>query len=70
MITNECIIPVNKAKGEYVRRLHKDGTPHSKTYKVIAFDRAEQKWQLDDVEDIGRCIYLRSSVKVFAGFTY
>lgn len=61
-----AMIDVAALKGQYVRR-----KPDAKTtYKVVGYDKAERRWQLDDVSDISRCIYVKPGTKLYAGFTY
>jgi hypothetical protein len=57
-------------RGEFVSRTKADGSAYNKVYVIAGYDRSEKKYQLDDVEDISRCVYVSGTAKVIAGFTY
>lgn len=53
-------------KGEYVRR-----TLHAKkTYRMAGYCRFNKAYQLDDCDDISRCIYVKGSIALNVDFTY
>ena len=56
--------------GEFVRKIRKDGEPMQKVFTRQEFCRWEKKYQLDDEEDISRCVYLKKGTLVAVGFTY
>jgi len=41
-----------------------------KVYILKGWCRFNKKYELQDVEDISRCLYLQGLTKVFTGFTY
>lgn len=45
-------------------------TPQNKVYRVECWRPDLRRWQLEDVEDFTRCIFLKSGTEVLAGFTY
>ena len=53
-------------KGDYVKRKEDS----KKVYKFNGWCYANKKFELQDVEDISRCVYLKGMTKVFTGFTY
>lgn len=53
-------------KGDYVKRKEDS----KKVYKLNGWCRFNKKYELQDVEDISRCLYLQGLTKVFVGFTY
>jgi quinolinate synthase len=53
-------------KGDYVKRKEDS----KKVYKLNGWCRFNKKYELQDVEDISRCLYLKGMTKVFTGFTY
>jgi|TARA_R100000655_G_scaffold66217_1_gene104690 hypothetical protein len=56
----------NVKKGEFVRRKLDAKT----TFTKQGYCRFEKKYQLDDYEDINRCIYLTKGTDVYVGFDY
>lgn len=56
----------NVKPNDYVMR-----KPDSKAvYIKGAYDRATKTYELKDVEDINRCVYVKADKTVFIGFTY
>jgi hypothetical protein len=53
-------------KGDYVKRKEDS----KKVYILKGWCRFNKKYELQDVEDISRCLYLQGLTKVFTGFTY
>ena len=53
-------------KGDYVKRKEDS----KKVYKFNGWCYTNKKFELQDVEDISRCLYLKGMTKVFTGFTY
>ena len=53
-------------KGDFVKRK----TDSKKVYKLVGWCYTNKKYELQDVEDISRCLYLKGMTKVFTGFTY
>ena len=45
-------------------------SPQDKIFRVECWRGDLRRWQLEDVENINRCVYLKPGTKVFAGFTY
>jgi hypothetical protein len=60
-LTVECL-PI----GEYVKRK----PDSSKVYRRAAYNPSVGKYQLDDVEDCSRAIYVKKGTPLFFGFTY
>jgi hypothetical protein len=58
--TGTVLVPVQTVKGQLVQR--KVGA--KKLYRVVGYCRYEKKWQLDDQDDISRCIYVKSGTLV------
>lgn len=58
--TGTVLVPVQTVKGRLVQR--KVGA--KKLYRVVGYCRYEKKWQLDDCDDISRCIYVKSGTLV------
>jgi hypothetical protein len=52
--------------GEFVKRKEDSG----KVYRRGPYDRTLGRYQLDDVEDISRAIYVKKGTALFVGFTY
>jgi DnaJ-class molecular chaperone len=44
--------------------------PGNKVFKLAGYDRSERKWQLDDCDDISRCVYVKRGTMLHAGFSY
>jgi hypothetical protein len=67
----EFVHKVTKCKGDNCAA---KGCPgyivQQKVYKRGAYDRSSKQFQLDDVDDISRCIYVKRGTKLYAGFTY
>lgn len=56
----------NVKPNDYVMR-----KPDSKAVYIKGdYDRATKTYELRDVEDINRCIYIKADKLVFVGFTY
>ncbi len=53
-------------KDAYVKRK----ADSKKVYKLVGWCRFNKKYQLQDVEDISHCLYLKGMTQVFTGFTY
>lgn len=53
-------------KGDYVKRK----ADSKKVYKLVGWCYTNKKYELQDVEDISHCLYLKGMTKVFTGFTY
>jgi quinolinate synthase len=53
-------------KGDYVKRK----ADSKKIYKFNGWCYFNKKFELQDVEDISRCIYLKGMTQVFIGFDY
>lgn len=56
--------------GEFVRRLNKDGTEQSKTFKRGEYDRASKRYSLTDCDDVNREVWVKKGTKLSVGFTY
>ena len=52
--------------GDYVKRK----ADSKAVYIKGAYDRATKSFELKDVEDINRCIYVKADKLVVVGFTY
>ena len=52
--------------GDYVKRK----ADSKAVYIKGAYDRTTKSFELKDVEDINRCVYVKSDKIVFIGFTY
>jgi hypothetical protein len=61
------VAPVEKLKkGEFVKR-----KPDArKVYTIVGYDRSLRKYQLDDHDDISRCIWVKAGTPLVYGFTY
>ena len=57
-------------KGEFVKRLDKNGEPRAKVFIREDFDRSEGKYRLTDAEDVNREVYVAKGTSLFVGFTY
>ena len=53
-------------KGDFVKRK----ADSKKVYKLVGWCRFNKKYELQDVEDISTCLYLKGMTQVFTGFTY
>ena len=53
-------------KGDFVKRK----ADSKKVYKLVGWCRFNKKYELQDVEDISHCLYLKGMTQVFTGFTY
>jgi quinolinate synthase len=53
-------------KGDYVKRKEDS----KKVYKLNGWCHLNKKYELQDVEDINRYLYLQGYTKVFVNFTY
>lgn len=60
----------NIKRGEFVRRLNKDGTAQSKVYQRSYYDAESQRYALDDVDDTSRQVFVRKGTRLQVGFTY
>jgi hypothetical protein len=56
----------NVKPGDYVKRK----SDAVKVYIKGDYDRATKSFELKDVEDINRCVYVKADKAVFIGFTY
>lgn len=56
----------NVKPGDYVKRKADAATVYIKG----AYDRTTKSFELKDVEDINRCVYVKADKIVFIGFTY
>jgi hypothetical protein len=52
--------------GDYVKRK----ADANKVYIKGTYDRTTKSFELKDVEDINRCVYVKADKIVFIGFTY
>ena len=53
-------------RGDFIRR-----KPEAKTtFTAAGYCRYEQRYQLDDWDDISRCIYVKKGTEVFVGFDF
>lgn len=52
--------------GDYVKRK----ADANKVYVKGAYDRTTKSFELKDVEDINRCVYVKADKLVYVGFTY
>jgi hypothetical protein len=52
--------------GDYVKRK----SDSKAVYIKGAYDRTTKSFELKDVEDINRCVYVKADKTVFIGFTY
>ena len=57
---------VRKLRGQYVKRKAKSRG----IYLVDGYDRSLRKWQLTDVNDINRAIYVKPGTLLFTDFEY
>ncbi|MEY2152346.1 hypothetical protein AB7849_15680 [Rhodanobacter sp. 115] len=62
----EGMHPVNTLRGHFVKRK----PDASKVYKVEGYCADQKRWELTDVNDVSRCIYVKPGTLLFAGFTY
>jgi len=70
-IDEEQVLPVEQVPvGEYVRKINKNGEPQQKVYTRQKFCRFEKDYQLDDVDDISRAVYVKKGTLLLVGFTY
>lgn len=53
-------------QGEYVRRK----AEASKTYQRGEYDRISRRYELVDVDDMNRVIYVKRGTALWVGFTY
>jgi quinolinate synthase len=53
-------------KGDYVKRK----PDAKKVYKLNGWCRINKAYELQDVEDISRCLYMKGLALVYVGFTY
>jgi hypothetical protein len=53
-------------KGDFVKRK----ADSKKVYQLVGWCRFNKKYQLQDVEDISHCLYLKGMTQVFIGFDY
>ena len=58
--------PVEALKGQYVKRK----ADARKVYKVAGYCPINKAWQLDDCDDISRCIYVKKGTTLVCGFDY
>lgn len=58
------------AKGEFFRKVRKDGTPYDPVRTKGEFDRSAKSYDCGNYEDISDSAELKADVKVYAGFTY
>jgi hypothetical protein len=56
----------NVKPGDYVKRK----SDAVKVYIKGAYDRTTKSFELKDVEDINRCVYVKADKIVVIGFTY
>ena len=67
----EDIRPIcSVAKGDYVRRIRKNGKAMLKVYRKDVYDRSLKKYWLDDTDDISNAIAVKPNTLVLVGFTY
>ena len=62
----QSIILRNVTKGDYVKRK----SDSKAVYIKGAYDRTTKSFELQDVEDMNRCIYIKADKLVYIGFTY
>lgn len=56
----------NLPKGEFIKR-----SQHAvKVYRKEKYDRVEKAFEVDDMDDISRSMYVKGKTRVYAGFTY
>lgn len=58
------------AKGEFFRKIRKDGTPYGPVYTKGDYDRSEKAYDCGKYEDICESSLFKPAAKVYAGFTY
>lgn len=56
----------NVKPGDFVKRK----SDSKAVYIKGDYDRTTKSFELVDVDDINRCIYLKGNTQVFVGFTY
>ena len=56
----------NVKPGEYIKRKADAKTVYIKG----SYDRASKCFELQDTEDMNRCVYVKADKPVFIGFTY
>ena len=67
----EDIRPIcSVAKGDYVRRIRKNGKAMLKVYRKDVYDSSRKKYWLDDTDDISNAIAVKPDTLVLVGFTY
>lgn len=54
-------IPVQAAKGQLIQRK----LDAKKLYRVAGYCRLNKRYQLDDMDDISRCIYVKKDTLVW-----
>lgn len=52
--------------GTYVKRK----AEAKKVYIAAGYCRISRAYQIDDADDINRCLYIKGGKQVFVGFTY
>lgn len=63
---SEGMHDVASLRGQYVKRT----ATARKVYMVECYRGDLKRWQLADVDDTSRCIYVKPGTLLFAGFTY
>lgn len=58
------------ARGDYVRKVTKDGLPLNKVYQRGTFDRTTKRYSLIDCDDVNRELFVKKGTKLLVGFTY
>jgi hypothetical protein len=62
----QSIILRNVTKGDYVKRK----SDSKAVYIKGAYDRTTKSFELQDVEDMNRVVYIKATKPVYVGFTY
>ena len=60
----------NIQRGEYVRRISKDGRMQAATYTRSYYDAETKRYALDDTSDISRQVFVKKGTRLAIGFTY
>lgn len=57
-------------KGEFVKRVNKDGSAGNKVYRRGDYDASSRKYSLEDYEDANREVFVKKGTILFVGFSY
>lgn len=57
-------------RGEYVRKIGKDGQMQAKTYVRGGYDIPSQRYSLTDFDSVSREVWVKKGTKLAVGFTF